>query len=560
MSGTERTRDNSELRDLVHVSQGAGKRKGIYSRKYVELNGLRWSDHAYVVHNNSLINILRALVERVYFVESPRLGLVLPPYPRRAVFSNHMRNFKNSLIANLEPVRRMCLRTFVRTSPIHKRKVYEQAMKTYLATGLTEHDARVTSFIKAEKVSTAKSDPAPRIIQPRGVKFNLVYGCFIRPAEKEIYRAIDAVFGRPTVVCGQNAEQQATMLRQAWDVIADPIAISYDLSRMDQHVSDVALRWEHSIYRHMYKNDHDYDTLDWCLNNTVDNKGVAYTTDAFGVPHKVSYRKRGSRMSGDMNTSLGNKLLMCGMLHSYFTGHLGFVVGVDYAIVDNGDDCVVILSRRAYNRMQVMTTQRPYLFLAYGPNANEGDNGHWRNPILVEAAGVAPVPATHRNISVFFNELGFTLKEEGMVFDFEKIEFCQTQPCFIDGRWIMVRGLKALSKDCYCLKQFKQFEQWLSQVSSAGKTCYGSVPIFSAFYNCMTDKLSTDFSLMEQSGLYYLARDMKSTGVVTDENRISFYNTFGVTPGEQVLIEEHYRSMTRITYNEGPSVGWVLPM
>lgn len=551
--------DRSGYEQNIVVSQGAGKRKNHYQRKYVELNGLRRSDVSYVVHNNSLINVLRALVERVYYVEDPIGGLVRPPQPRRAIFNAHMDRFKEGLLRELGSVQRMCLRTFVRTSPEHKRKIYAQAMKTYLTNGMTDRDAQVTSFIKAEKVSTAKDDPAPRIIQPRGVKFNLVYGCFIRPAEKEIYRAINGVFGRPTVICGQNAEQQGKMLRDAWDTIADPIAISYDLSRMDQHVSEVALRWEHSVYRKMFEDDPDYETLDWCLNQTVRNRGAAYTTDQYGTPHKVSYTKTGSRMSGDMNTSLGNKLLMCAMLHSYFTGHLGFVVGIDYVIIDNGDDCVVIVSRVAYQRMMAMIVPQMVVMAAYDPGIAVGGVGGWQLPIVVQVAGPGR-PATHKSIDIFFRELGFTIKEEGVVEEFEKIEFCQTQPCFIDGRWIMVRGLKALSKDCYCLKHWSQFEAWLGQVATAGRTCYGSVPIFSAFYKCMSDKVITNTNLLEQSGLFYLAAGMKSTGVVTDANRVAFYNTFGVTPREQVLIENYYESLERVPTLDGPSFGRVLPM
>lgn len=534
------------------VTYGVGKRKHHFNRRYIELNNLRWNAVSYMVHNNSLINIIRALVERVYFVESAQGMLVSPPLPHRATFFARMQGFKTSLLRCLRPVRRMCLRTFVQTSPNHKRKVYEQALVTYLRNGLTERDSYVTSFIKAEKVSTAKGDPAPRIIQPRGVKFNLIYGAFIRPAEKEIYSAIDRVYGRPTVVCGQNAVEQAALLRSAWDTIADPIAISYDLSRMDQHVSEVALRWEHSIYRAMFDNDHDFDTLDWCLNRTVENYGIAYTCDELGRPAKVSYRKVGSRMSGDMNTSLGNKLLMCGMLHSYFTGHLGFVVGTDYAVVDNGDDCVVVMSRRAYVLMGQMTTGQPLRIAAVDP-------ANWQVAYIVQVVdGVRP--STHEDISTFFRALGFTLKEEGLVYEFEKIEFCQTQPCFIDGRWLMVRGLKALSKDCYCLKQANQFEEWLQQVSSAGINCYGSVPIYSAFYGAMSSVRTDRRNLLEQSGLYYLSQGMQSGDRVTEANRIAFYNTFGVTPREQELIEHHYRSLRRVESYGGHSQGWELPM
>jgi hypothetical protein len=259
-------------------------------------------------------------------------------------------------------------------------------------------------------------------------------------------------------------------------------------------------------------------------------------------------------MSGDMNTSSGNKYLMCAMCYNYFTGHLGLRVGIDYVIVDNGDDCVVIMSRAAYALMLRMTGAIETLqrLAVYDP-------ANWQQVYLVTV--VAPVRAAqHLPITDFFRKLGFTIKEEGLVYEFEKIEFCQTQPCFIDGRWIMVRTLSSLSKDCYCLKQANVFDQWLQQVAGAGRTCYGSVPVYSAFYRAISRTTSTSRSLLEQSGMYYLAQGMSNSGVVTESNRIAFYNTFGVTPGEQELIEAHYDSFTRVGWSDDVSYGHRLPM
>ena len=83
---------------------------------------------------------------------------------------------------------------------------------------------------------------------------------------------------------------------------------------------------------------------------------------------------------------------------------------------------------------------------------------------------------------------------------------------------------------------------------------------FSAFYSCMSEKESQSRHLLEQSGLYYLADGMKSTGVVSDDNRVAFYNTFGVTPWEQVLIEKHYKALVRVPTLDGPTFGRMLPM
>jgi hypothetical protein len=539
----------------VKVKFGVGKVKN-YERRYVEFVGRRLDNVKYVVHNNSHINVMRALIERVYKVEETVGGvkmLVDPPQPRRAFFFASMQQFKNRVCQEIAPVSRMSLEKFVETSPAPKVKIYRHAYVDFILKGLEPSSSIVTSFIKAEKVRVkdSKPDPVPRIIQPRGVKFNLIFGCYMRPLEKAMYKAIDKVFGRPTVVCGQNAEQQGKMLRDAWDEILDPIALSVDISRFDQHKSDVALSWGHSIYKYVFRNDTQLKRLKWCLSRMIDNVGQIFTSDETGRRVKVTYKKRGNTMSGDMDTSLGNKMTMCGLAYSYFIDYLGFKSRVDFNKVNNGDDAVLILSRDAKKRYDEMTA------------------GQYRTDLLVvDPGGQANGPARRvmvagppkDDIKTWFRKMGFTLKIDGIVDKFEKIEFCQTQPCFIDGRWIMVRRLDALSKDCYCLKNIDLAERWLRQVKAGGKACYGSVPIFGAFYDSMPGP-DVEFKRDELygSGMYFLANKMSSTGVITPANRVSFYNTFGVTPREQEVIEETYRNMVYGT-PEPQQVGLTLPL
>lgn len=539
-----------------------GKVKRI-NRKFIALSGRIPNDYRFVIHNNTRINVLRALMERVFFVEgkdmSGNRALVLPPTTTRATFFGNMQMFADALKRHLPSVTRMSIQQFVETSPVHKKKIYANAAKEYLTCGMSPRQSSVTSFIKAEKVAITKTkpDPAPRIIQPRGVVFNLIFGCFIRPSEKKIYKAIDDVYGRPTVCCGQNAEEMAEMIWEAWTEITDPIALSLDLSRMDQHVSSVALKWEHQFYRHLFKDSPQYDTLDWCLQATVNNKGRVYTCDSNGNKCKILYSKHGSRMSGDMNTSLGNKIIMCGLLYSYFTGYLGFKTRVDYNVIDNGDDCVVILSRTAYARYLRLSEQVETLhhFAVTDPKK-------WWEVYMVTMS--IPLPPSHLNISDWFTTMGFTLKIEGLVDSFPKIEFCQTQPCYIDNRWIMVRTPKALAKDMYCLKPLEVLTKWLSQVKGGGLATYGSVPIFSSFYKTLPSlDPSKERDLLYGTGMYYLSRGMSSSQVVTEMNRYHFWETFGILPREQEVIEEIYEKMEYVKtpqLQELPNVTLPLPL
>jgi hypothetical protein len=157
--------------------------------------------------------------------------------------------------------------------------------------------------------------------------------------------------------------------------------------------------------------------------------------------------------------------------------------------------------------------------------------------------------------------MGFTLKVEGIVSKFEHIDFCQTRPCFIDGEWLMVRTLAALSKDTYCLKAPEYLRKWMGQVRTGGLNTYGSVPLYSAFYKCFPEyngKKDNSW-LMEGTGMYYLSSGMTSTGVVSDANRVAFYDTFGVTPREQVLIEQHYNELL-FGQGEDNNFGRMLPI
>jgi hypothetical protein len=555
----------------IKVTHGVGAKR-VHTRKMVELSG-RSPGIRYIVHNNSYVNVVRALIERVFFVEKKHedgtTTLATPPTTTRGYFYNQMREFAEKLKDHLPHVSRMSLDKFVETSPPHKKKQYMGARAYYLLRGLWDQLAEVTSFVKAEKTRATGKDGAPRIIQPRGIVFNLIFGCFIRPAEKAIYKAIDMVFGRPTVVCGQNAVQQAEMLRSAWDELDRPVAYSLDLSRMDQHVSAVALMWEHTFYRFIFMYDTCFSTLDWCLKKTINNVGRVYTRDKTGLPVSIKYKKTGSRMSGDMNTSLGNKLIMCGLLYSYYRSYLGFEPRVDFNVVDNGDDCVVMLSHGAHKRYERMTELNgPLVSADWKESLSDTEieviqtakRESTRKPL--KRSGTWPMPGngplslqqlalnalisipTHKNVSKWFHDMGFTLKVEGFTMKFNHIEFCQTQPCWIDGRWVMVRGLKALGKDSYCLKPMEVLKKWLSQVKGGGLATYGSVPIYSAFYESLPGEESRDRSELIGTGMYYLSKNMDSKRVVTTQNRVEFWETFGVLPREQEVIEEYYRSMS----------------
>lgn len=210
-------------------------------------------------------------------------------------------------------------------------------------------------------------------------------------------------------------------------------------------------------------------------------------------------------MSGDMNTGLGNCVLMCGMFWSWFQ-----TAGLEkFELMNNGDDCVVII---------------------------EQDD----------------LPRLTSGITQFFRELGFTLVLEEPVFEFEKISFCQTQPVFDGVQYIMVRDPRVcIAKDVRCmipLTQPTEVRAWMEAVGTGGLALTGGIPILQEFYQCLIRhsegrkaKLQVDIGW----SLRHLAMGLnRGYQRVSPEARVSFWLAFGIQPSEQEALEEYYRTVS----------------
>ena len=70
-----------------------------------------------------------------------------------------------------------------------KRGIYERAYTSLMVRAIGVRDAWVNTFVKAEKVNfDKKTDPAPRVIQPRSPRYNLEVGRYLKLYEKELFR------------------------------------------------------------------------------------------------------------------------------------------------------------------------------------------------------------------------------------------------------------------------------------------------------------------------------------------------------------------------------------
>jgi hypothetical protein len=362
-------------------------------------------------------------------------------------------------------------------------------------------DAWLSTFVKAEKLNiTAKPDPAPRVIQPRTPRYNVEVGRYLRHSEELLFKAIDKVYGGRTVFKGLNADQAGVEFKAIWDSFKDPVGIGMDASRFDQHISKEALEFEHSVWLQMFP-EPQRPFLARLLSWQINNRGLARCPDG-----EIRYKVEGCRMSGDMNTSSGNCLIMCATVHNWCTS-LGIT---KFRLANNGDDCMLFVERKDATRVR---------------------SG------LIE----------------YYRDLGFTMKVEPTLDVLERLEFCQTRPLLVGSAYRMVRNLhQSMSKDLHCLNDIadpKAALQWISAVGEGGRVNNDGVPVLYKYYQMFpTSSVAlserSDMAYAMESWKYKMQRKACYTGMEpTPEARFSFWLAFGLTPDEQIALEEGFKPL-----------------
>jgi hypothetical protein len=274
-----------------------------------------------------------------------------------------------------------------------------------------------------------------------------------------------------------------------WSAFERPVAVGLDASRFDQHVSADALRWEHSVYQSAYR---DYPELRTLLAWQIRNRGVGRAEG-----YRVDYTVEGCRMSGDMNTGMGNCLLMSSIVIAYCEQ-----AGLQFRLANNGDDCVLFLDSRDLHRLS--------------------------------------------GLDAWFLDFGFTLTREPPVYVLEQVEFCQTQPVRCANGWRMVRNPHtAMSKDCVSLQGWDneaEIKYWAGSVGKCGLSLTSGVPVWEAWYTRLVRVGVINAGVDErvnECGMSYLAKGVEPCPV-SEESRYSFWLAFGILPDEQVALEDEY--------------------
>lgn len=448
------------------------------------------------VYNNNVKSVERALLERYFLCDVN--GTFQPPLPvhRKDFATVQLRKFRDQFVQCMKPLA-------TRITPLEvvsrytgaKRRLYMNALVRLSRDGINADFATLRMFTKFEKQAL---DKACRGINPRSTEYNIELGRFLKDFEKPAYKIINKLWcsiSEHTVIKGLNVVQSARQLRMKWDRFHNPVAVGLDAKKFDMHVSRVALEYEHSFYNLVFR----HPRLRWLLLKQLFNKGIAYCDD--GV---VRFRMVGTRCSGDLNTSLGNCILMCAMIWA-----LCQELDIIAELANNGDDCVVIME--ACDLDQFM-----------------------------------------RAVVEWFAVRGFRMEVEDPVYKFERIVFCQSQPVFDGRQWRMVRDVRTcLKKDPICLVPLPNavaFEKWLWAVGTCGMSLVPGIPILGEFYRLfkrcgkVTSRRHIEHIFRNTSMLERVDGLDEEWWEPTPESRMSFYEAFGITPDYQIAIEQYHRN------------------
>lgn len=455
-----------------------------------------------VVHGRDMWTMVHGITERVMLMRGKDGTLVDPPLAPRLSKDKKLRARFRELGDEVTSGPPATPGQFLGYYRGRRRQVYERAVDSLEIRPLEARDAYISVFVKAEKIDGNKPSSVPRVISPRDPRYGVCLGRYLKPREDSVYKAINKINGATVVCKGQNAVERAHTLRQAWESLRDPVAVFLDVSRFDQHVSVEALELEHEVYKRIYRGDKD---LEWLLSLQLNNHGFFRSGNM-----KLKYRVRGRRMSGDMNTAMGNVILMCTMMRHWID-----TCGVAATFADDGDDCCLFIERSDLGKV---------------------------------TDGACPIVP-------FFLEMGFTLKVDGHTDVFERIEFCQSHPVHDGTRWIMVRGLLCLDKDRHSVLPLRNEREWQKHrgsVAACGLALAGNMPVFGEFYLALGR--GTDYGRSDalETGMDYLARGLTGGFVPpAPDARVSFWLAFGILPDEQLALEAFYRSV-EVAYPASP--------
>jgi len=490
---------------------------------------------SYFVYPHSTQTVLQGAVERLLFIvqkepngeikySSPGVPELAPPLtPEKDVWMINNAYFMLEIRRIIGKLCPLSSEEAIERLPPDKKKRYQQALAEYRLTGLKKKHAKVTIFVKPEKMAAKDLGTAcPRIIAFPGFVFGGQFARWILACKAPVLNAINRIYGGTVVMKGLNAVEVASAIVKAWhacenDGTSLPInmgddnlvfcrdhnkevhGLRIDASRWDQHNHEQTVIFKQWLLRLLFAGDVEYEHLLWLLEHQLNYDCEAVSRDQrTGIKYVLQILRCIGRMrSGDMDTDFAAIVIALCALHGFLR---------DYT----------------------------------------------------------PVPLNDliAQLKEYFMRRGFKLKLEGLATCIEECEFCQSRPIFDGERWIMVRSLSAVIKDTYIICDKINLLERMAQIGTAGSIISAGIPIFEAFYRAMlragytkkgVRKGTWNTNAWRDNGLAWLSgmgipgmkKVQASQRAITEEARYSMYKAYNVTPVEQMAMEKDFDNVER---------------
>lgn len=379
-----------------------------------------------------------------------------------------------------------------------KRRKYMQARQDLATTPIRRSDSYIAAFIKAEKIFELKD---PRMIQARSVRYNCVLGDYLKPIEHSLYnikgtgRLAKYLPASRLIAKGCNMERRAALIRKKMNRFRQPIVVSLDASRFDAHVTTM-LEVEHLIYNRYWRSPDLQRILSW----QVYNRGRTSN----GIRYKCKY----GRMSGDMNTALGNCIISIIVLANIMRRlHLR---PSRWDMLCDGDDVLLFIDHGDQNILQHI----PQLYL----------------------------------------EHGFKIKVENVTSNYNCVQFCQTFPCDTPlGPKMVSNPTRTLSRALAGVKHWaepKFVPKYLALIGYCELALNMGVPVLQEFALTIMSWGSVLPKSVHRTGRVIKAvreerhHEIQPTNI-SIEARCSFEDATGITIEQQRSIEGALRAQQR---------------
>lgn len=361
----------------------------------------------------------------------------------------------------------------------NKGKMYSEAYKELSKRDVTVQDAKITTFVKAEKLLLSDGDEItskdPRAIQFRGPVYSAALARYTLALEMPFYRCT------PGATKGLSCLDKGKILSDIILEFSDPVYLELDASRFDAHVSEELLKLEHRFYVKLFKCRELHKLLRLQRNNKC------YTRNG------MCYSLRGGRMSGDMNTALGNNVLQWAMISVWLDE-----CGVKGKFIFDGDDSVIVINRSDLHKMDLS------IYESFGMKAKL----HVRYAL-------------------------------------EEVEYCKGRFFGAVPELIFARDpLTALTKDCYTtrlLSTNKELTDYMYTLGCCMAHMYSGVPLMWKLARVIREKYPTGKA---HSALAHQWRRGHSTLVSPPSNAArTTLDYYGMSASIQLIVEDSIRCL-----------------